>query len=608
MGPHEKTAPHLAVPRQPSAAVLLPPIDVASIQREDHARAGSPEKHAPRIGVFRDLPEPVVLSGAQASDGAWQHAGGGWAWSVQVCSPGARALRLHFERLNLPEGARLAVYNPDKPAERYGPVTGPGPVWAPTCFGEVAAIEVFASNAAARRAIDISLDRLVHVYAGFGVLNKAAKSAQPCNNDVTCYPEWFSTSTGVAGIGTIGNDGMLWCTGSLVADTDPNSDIPYFLTANHCVPTQSSADTLEFYWLYQTPVCDGSPPDPASVPRTTGGADLLITATADAGTDFCLLEMRNPPPPSTAFVGWAADEETVGSNVTGIHHPSGDFKRISFGQITNFDEVLLADRPRTRYHQVLWSDGTTEGGSSGSPILRMPEQLIVGQLWGGLASCSSMGSPDYYGRFDMTFPLVQPWLNPTGSDIEADFGAAEYTVSESAGHATLDVVLSQAPGSGVTVSVDYETLAGTATPGQDYVHASGTLEFTGLETEATFTVDLIDDTTYETQEDLTVMLSNPNGVSLEGANNPAFLRINSDDADGDGDRISDYDEINGTLGYVTDPTRYDTDGDGANDLLEINTGHDPTDNADFPPLSGIRVPWFETIPKPATGLPSAPGR
>ena len=39
---------------------------------------------------------------------------------------------------------------------------------------------------------------------------------------------------------------------------------------------------------------------------------------------------------------------------------------------------------------------TTEPGSSGS--LFDENHRIIGQLWGGGASCSNLNSPDYYGR------------------------------------------------------------------------------------------------------------------------------------------------------------------------------------------------------------------
>jgi len=45
------------------------------------------------------------------------------------------------------------------------------------------------------------------------------------------------------------------CSGTLVADTDTASVVPYFLTANHCISTQTSASTMQSYWFYRSSAC-----------------------------------------------------------------------------------------------------------------------------------------------------------------------------------------------------------------------------------------------------------------------------------------------------------------------------------------------------------------
>ena len=88
-----------------------------------------------------------------------------------------------------------------------------------------------------------------------------------------CMLQW------IGGMGVIASPGSLRCTGSLLADFFHDSEIPYFLTANHCVSTASVANTLEIYWLYESSVCNNtdSVPNILGVPRTIGGADLLAT-------------------------------------------------------------------------------------------------------------------------------------------------------------------------------------------------------------------------------------------------------------------------------------------------------------------------------------------
>jgi hypothetical protein len=78
--------------------------------------------------------------------------------------------------------------------------------------------------------------------------------------------------------------------------------------------------------------------------------------------------------------------------------------------------------------------------------------------------------------------------------------------------ATFTVTLSEAPGSGETVTVDYATSDGTATAGTDYVAATGTLTFAEGETTKTIAVTVNGDTTFETDETFNVTLSNVTGT------------------------------------------------------------------------------------------------
>jgi hypothetical protein len=71
---------------------------------------------------------------------------------------------------------------------------------------------------------------------------------------------------------------------------------------------------------------------------------------------------------------------------------------------------------------------------------------------------------------------------------------------------TFTVMLSKAAGSDVTV--DYTTANGSAVAGADFVTTSGTLTFAAGETSKDVTVQLLDNTVYETPEWLQVQLSN----------------------------------------------------------------------------------------------------
>lgn len=388
----------------PTGRVELAGIDLARVRAEDtEARLN---KGARRIGVFQEIDPPIWVRGDQMSDGAWESTPDGFqVWSVSIYSPGARGQRVHFTELELPEGAQIVVYNAGSPSEAYGPYTRPAGdaslgLWTTTCFSDEAVVECSVPETADLGRIRIRVDRIIHVYTGFDELYWG-KAAGDCNLDVTCYPDWVVEAKGVGGIGTIGYSGMLWCTGTLIADQDPSTQKPFFLTAYHCVNSQSEASTVEVYWLYQTSSCNGAPPDPASVPRTTGGADYLAGVSHTTGNDFALLRLKAAPPASIPFVGWTTAAPSVDDNIVPIHHPQGDFKRISFGWIYALDKNFI---------EVRYTAGTTENGSSGCPLFNAASKKIIGQLWGGDASCSNPGGYDKYGRFDVTYPIVAGYL------------------------------------------------------------------------------------------------------------------------------------------------------------------------------------------------------
>ena len=64
-----------------------------------------------------------------------------------------------------------------------------------------------------------------------------------------------------------------------------------------------------------------------------------------------------------------------GTNIFSIHHPSGDLTKFSAGTLAGYgqycDDVDNFDRcraPQGSYMRVHWTQGTTEGGSSGSGL------------------------------------------------------------------------------------------------------------------------------------------------------------------------------------------------------------------------------------------------
>ena len=120
--------------------------------------------------------------------------------------------------------------------------------------------------------------------------------------------------------------------------------------------------------------------------------------------------------------------------------------------------------------------------------------------------CSGTGTPITQVPSSHTIPAKQ---TATASQLSvADAAASEEDDS------TIDFVVTLSPASDESVTVDYATANGSASTGDDYTAASGSLTFNAGETSKTIQVSIIDDTVVEDNETLTVTLSNASGAEI----------------------------------------------------------------------------------------------
>ncbi len=138
-------------------------------------------------------------------------------------------------------------------------------------------------------------------------------------------------------------------------------------------------------------------------------------------------------------------------------------------------------------------------------------------------------------------------------EVGASFSIDDVTVAEDGATATFTVSLSEAPGTGESVTVDYATADGTATAGSDYTAATGTLTFAeGVGTQ-TITVAITDDFVVEDDESFTVTLDNESGtiggVAVVISDAEATGTIANDDATVDFTLTADDDTYMGTADY-----------------------------------------------------------
>ncbi len=412
--------------------VRLPALDKAALLKEDAVNQQRLRAKVLRFGVGRQVQ-------VATTDGNWYDAAGGaHLWAADIVSPDAVGLRLHLAGLQLPAGAEMAVYAPDGAAQgvarngysRFSPdrnvefheasATASGDLWSRSFFGERVRVEYLAPAGAAKE-LPFRIDSLQHFY--IDPVDKMARSlvrdkqAGDCENDVTCHPEWADVAKAVSLIAFVEGGGSFLCSGQLLNDNIQDFT-PYFLTANHCISTPAGAASTEFFWLYQTSTCNGNPPSLDSVPSSSG-ATLLSTSPT---SDYTLLMVNGALPDNLFWVGWTGATVPDGTDATVIHHPEGDYKRISFGfkdqsAICNQDAGTNA----IKLVRIAWTDGVTEPGSSGSGIYKDDTQQLFGQLFFGPSACGETPDNlyDCFGAFTNTYSRIRKFL-AGGSDDNSE--------------------------------------------------------------------------------------------------------------------------------------------------------------------------------------------
>ncbi|MSR34718.1 MAG: hypothetical protein EXS12_08005, partial [Phycisphaerales bacterium] len=422
------------VPTKPTAAAFEMPtikevekvdvtkLNMADIANEDLIRAARGE--APRYAI----PNPVNIS--PTTSGNWENvidqAGAlRSVWRLRVGCENAVSMNLGFTNYHLPRGAALYIYTPDF-AHVIRPFTEAdnadhGQLWTPPLPGNEIVIELTVERDLERE-VQLTLGYINAGYLNFSEIVNVLDKSGSCNVDVICSQGdgWRDEISTVAAIST---GGSLFCSGFMVNNV--RQDLaPYFMTAYHCGVTASNAASLVAFWNYENTTCR-TPGSSAS----SGTGDGVLTkfttgATFKAGSsasDFTLVRLSSSPNSAwyVNFAGWNASSGESTSQC-GIHHPNVQEKRISFDNNASTTTSYLGttspgDATHLRVGQ--WEIGTTEGGSSGSPIFNQLHQ-VVGQLHGGSASCTSVTS-DYYGRISVSWlgggtaaTQLKTWLDP----------------------------------------------------------------------------------------------------------------------------------------------------------------------------------------------------
>ena len=256
-GPHLSLSAQLESPGRPASSgslqaeelplVVLPRPDVASYLREDDTRgAGGAFRYGAVIETSVDL----------ENHGRWDQVeeSGALLWRVELTSPGAHSLGVLFAEFDLPPGAQLFLYRPDR-TQVFGAFTEAteqpnGMLGIRPLRGDRVVIE-YVQPAWVSGSPRLRVESVVHdyrdVYDRFGA---GGNEDAACLIDINC-PKGDPYQDIKRSIVALFAGGFT-CTGAILNNTAEDGT-PYLLSAEHCGDFTNGT----FVFNYERSVCNG---------------------------------------------------------------------------------------------------------------------------------------------------------------------------------------------------------------------------------------------------------------------------------------------------------------------------------------------------------------
>ncbi|MBO4481152.1 MAG: trypsin-like peptidase domain-containing protein, partial [Bacteroidales bacterium] len=393
-------------------------LDAEALLAEDAAIPG--KDHALRIGVTKDVNYTIANSGRidMLPDG-------GRVWRIAFHMEDATFTSMHFSTFNIPDGAELYLYTPDR---EY--VIGKfinknqmeeGSFYPQEMPGEDIVVEYYEPAGVAFEG-NLAISQISQGYYDFfhikAIEGGLGSAEGTCHPNAICYDNTWHAQINSVVCYTMTSGGYVYmCSGAMINNT-ANDNKQYLLSANHCY----ESGTWKFYFKYQATTCSGSN---GSILKTATGYTLKAKDNGDSSSDFMLVEITGTI--NTTYdvylAGWdiSTSAPTNPTSCGAIHHPGGDIKKFSIPQ--NLNNGAMAGYGKFWLANWATATGATEQGSSGSPLFNK-DKLIVGQLYAGSSSCSNPTGWDLYGKLSNSWTnnntsdnskKLKPWLDPNNT-------------------------------------------------------------------------------------------------------------------------------------------------------------------------------------------------
>jgi len=340
-------------------------------------------------------------------------------WRVE----NAYSLAIHFDKFDVPQGGALFVVGNDKVIGAFTHETKwfEGNLMTQHLDGNQVTVQYFQHRDTKGKAT-IHVDVVTSSFRDVDSLNAGLCNIQAAcaNTQDACNPSctptnrlcsiwcthirqnpaegqwadrvWFERQQRAATV-MVSAAGSRFCSGSFI---DNVNRAPLLLTAAHC---GTGATTLiQQFW--RSPIC-------ASIENFDGTFEQrgnIRVVAQRTESDVTLLEVGDPTLPANTFLsGWdATNDPTVIANVVAVHHPARSNMKLAHGGAVILSRWSGSGDP-THWRINAWTEATTEGGSSGSPMYHRQTRRIIGQLHGGSAACPALNGWDAYGGIFRSF-------------------------------------------------------------------------------------------------------------------------------------------------------------------------------------------------------------
>lgn len=284
----------------------------------------------------------------------------------------------------------------------------------------------------------ISLNKVTMGYKsiviGTNTYQPGTGSSGSCNHNIYCQnfsPQDFKDNVArstLLFLVEIGGSAYFSSGCLLRANTNNDNDNgPYIYTAWHSLHvgnTWADFHTLTTLFNFSNPDCNTSSisQNPIELDSRYQIAGSTLISKFGLG-DQALIKLNSNIPPhyNVYYAGWSSLplQSPFGGAFFGIHHPQGDIKKISKATQIALQSLLAG----VYKYRVFWTDGVTEKGSSGSPLINW-NRRVIGCLSGGASKCNGSANfpngPDFYGKFRnfwITSSALRNALNPNDNSF-----------------------------------------------------------------------------------------------------------------------------------------------------------------------------------------------